>query len=325
MHKKIDPLDKGVGLLEKRRMIDIFLKRKSDWLKIMEVFWRFRYYHSSSNYSKSRYVCQLSTDSLLQNVLYSRDETSMIKEKGDETMSKQLQTNGFDVSESKNRVVQEPDVREETAQPVQSNLKEGLTEPTKAYMERDTAMARDVKSEPNESRQETSNLQPVRPSYQFCPRCGRALPSDAVHFCPACGCDVYKVMASYTETSQKAVKDDLEDNNEIPKQNMHITQNKPENVNNGPVRLSLVDRSYIACGCGILSLIFTVMQWALVGLGFGIAGLIFSNQLHKAKYKSTWQTVGLITSIVGTVASSVMMSAVLIVMVCLLSFATMSL
>lgn len=310
-----------MGLLEKRRMIDIFLKRKSDWLKIIEVFWRFRYYHSSPNYSKSRYVCQLSTDSLLQNVLYSMDETSMIKEKGDGTMSKQLQQNGFDVSESKNTVVQ----KQETAQPVQSNLKEGLTEPTKACMERDTAMARDVKSEPNESRQGTSKLQPIRPSYQFCPRCGRALPSDAMHFCPACGCDVYMVMASYTETSQKAVKDDLEDDNEMPKQNMHITQNKPENVNNWPVRLSLVDRSYIACGCGILSLIFTVMQWALVGLCFGIAGLIFSNQLHKAKYKSTWQTVGLITSIVGTVASSVMMSAVLIVMVCLLSFATMAL
>lgn len=318
MYKKIDPLDKGVGLLEKRRMIDIFLKRKSDWLKIMEVFWRFRYYHSSSNYSKSRYVCQLSTDSLLQ-------KTSMIKEKGDGTMSKQLQTNGSDVSESKNRVVQEPDVREETAQPVQSNLKEGLTEPTKAFMERDTAMARAVKSEPNESRQVTSNLQPIRPSYQFCPRCGRALPSDAMHFCPACGCDVYMVMSSYEKMSQKAVKDDLEDDNEMPKQNMHITQNKPENVNNWPVRLSLVDRSYIACGCGILSLIFTVMQWVLVGLCFGIAGLVFSNQLHKAKYKSTWQTVGLITSIVGTVASSVMMSAVLIVMVCLLSFATMPL
>lgn len=248
-----------------------------------------------------------------------------IKEKGDGTMSKQLQSNGSDVLESKNRVVQESDVREETAQPVQSNLKEGLTEPTKACMERDTAMARDVKSEPNESRQGTSKLQSIRPSYQFCPRCGRALPSDAMHFCPACGCDVYMVMASYTETSQKAVKDDLEDDNEMPKQNMHITQNKPENVNNWPVRLSLVDRSYIACGCGILSLIFTVMQWALVGLGFGIAGLIFSNQLHKAKYKSTWQTVGLITSIVGAVASSVMMSAVLIVMVCLLSFATMAL
>lgn len=319
---KIDPLDKRVGLLEKRRMIDFFLKRKSDWLKIMEVFWRFRYYHSGSNYSKSQYVCQLSTDSLLQNVLYSRDETSMIKEKGSKTMSKQLQSKGSDVSEPNNTVVQ---VQETAQQPVQSTSQEGLTEPTKACMERDTAMAQDVKSEPNESRQDTSNLQPIRPSYQFCPRCGQALPSDAVHFCPACGCDVYMVMASYTETSQKAVKDDLEDDNEMPKQNMHITQNKPENVNNWPVRLSLVDRSYIACGCGILSLIFTVMQWALVGLGFGIAGLIFSNQLHKAKYKSTWQTVGLITSIVGTVASSVMMSAVLIVMVCLLSFATMAL
>lgn len=304
---KIDPLDKRVGLLEKRRMIDFFLKRKSDWLKIMEVFWRFRHYHSGSNYSKSQYVCQLSTDSLLQNVLYSRDETSMIKEKGSKTMSKQLQSKGSDVSEPNNTVVQ---VQETAQQPVQSTSQEGLTEPTKACMERDTAMARDVKSEPNESRQGTSKLQSIRPSY---------------HFCPACGCDVYKVMASYTETLQKAVKDDLEDDNEMPKQNMHITQNKPENVNNWPVRLSLVDRSYIACGCGILSLIFTVMQWALVGLGFGIAGLIFSNQLHKAKYKSTWQTVGLITSIVGTVASSVMMSAVLIVMVCLLSFATMAL
>lgn len=55
---KIDPLVNGVGLLEKRRMIDVFSEEKSDWLKIMEVFWRFCHYHSGSNYIKSRYVCQ---------------------------------------------------------------------------------------------------------------------------------------------------------------------------------------------------------------------------------------------------------------------------
>lgn len=249
----------------------------------------------------------------------------MIKEKGSGTMSKQLQPNGSDVSESKKAVVQEPDVQKETAQqPVQSNLKEGSTEPTKARVESDTATARSVKPEPNESRDvlRESQIPPIRSSYQFCPRCGQALPSDAMHFCPACGCDVYMVMASYAKTSQKSVEDDLKDDNEMPKQNMHVTQNMPENLNNGPVRLSLVERSYIACGCGILSLIFTVMQWILVGLGFGIAGLVFSNQLHKAKYKSTWQTVGLITSIVGTVASGVMI-VVVIFMIWLFVFTTM--